>query len=122
MRRPDLEAARAEALAALGRGAERTLERLEAVGLAVVRLADLPASDAGRRTLTDVEIIIPEDWREPFALIVEAGSDVLELHALIAAVPAVREAVQLGRIMGHRVDVEIDEAEGLVMRAWTVEL
>ncbi|WP_027459250.1 hypothetical protein [Deinococcus murrayi] len=119
MLRPDLEAARAEALAALGRGAERTLEKLEAAGLVVMRLADLPASETGRRILADVELTIPENWREPFALIVEAGGEVLELHALIAAVPAVREAVQLGRVMGHRVNVEIDEAEGLVMRAWT---
>jgi len=121
MRRPDLEAARAEALAALGRGAERTLERLELAGLVVVRRSDLPDSGARLRTLTDVELTIPEDWREPFALIVEAGSEVLDLHALKTAVPAIREAVHLGRIMGHRVDVEIDEAEGLVMRAWTVE-
>ncbi|MBB5234510.1 hypothetical protein [Deinococcus budaensis] len=121
MPRPDLAAARAAALEALGRGAERTLEKLEAAGLVVVRRSDLPDPSAGRRTLGDVEVIIPEDWREPFALIVEAGSEVLDLHALKTAVPAIREAVHLARIMGHRVDVEIDEAEGLVMRAWTVE-
>lgn len=121
MPRPDLAAARAAALVALGRGAERTLEKLKAAGLVVVQLGDLPASAAGRRTLTDVELTIPEDWREPFALLVEAVSEVLDLHALKTAVPAIREAVHLGRIMGHRVDVEIDEAEGLVMRAWTVE-
>ena len=96
MRRPDLEAARAEALAALGRGAERTLERLETAGLVVVRRSDLPISAAGSRTLTDVRITIPEDWREPFALIVEARSEVLDLHALKTAVPAIREAVQKG--------------------------
>ncbi|GAA5514900.1 hypothetical protein Dcar01_03664 [Deinococcus carri] len=121
MPRPDLEAARAAALAALGRGAERTLEKLEAAGLVVVRLADLPTAGAGTRTLTDVELEIPEDWREPWSALVITDTEALDLHALLAAVPSVREAVHLGRIMGHRVDVEIDEAEGLIMRAWTVE-
>ncbi len=120
MNRPNLPAARAAALA-LDRITERTLTRLEAAGLVVVRLADLPPAEAVIRTLGDVELRAVRGWQPPCQLSVLHGGKELELHALRTAVPDIREAVTLSQVMGLRLDVEIDEGEGLLLRAWTVE-
>lgn len=124
MKRPDLAAARLEATSALGRGAERTLTQLEAAGLVVVRLAELPPIERVTRTLHDVELQAVHGWQSPYRLTVTHGpgaGEVLELHALESAASAIREAFTLSRVMGHRLDVEINEGEGLVLRAWAVE-
>lgn len=122
MKRPDLAAARLEATSALGRGAERVLTQLEAAGLVVVRLAELPPVERVTRTLHDIELVAAHGWQFPCRLTIFHGAgEVLELHALEPAIPAIREAFTLSRVMGHRLDVEIDEGEGLVLCAWTVE-
>lgn len=122
MRRPDLAAARLEATSALGRGAERTLTQLEAAGLVVVRLADLPPAEAITRTLQDVELMAVQGWQPPYRLAVTHGAgETLDVHALRTAVPDIREAATLAQVMGLRLDVEVDEDEGLLLRAWTVE-
>ncbi|CAM3264763.1 hypothetical protein DESA109040_05730 [Deinococcus saxicola] len=121
MSRPNLSAARAAALA-LDRITERTLTRLEAAGLVVVRLTDLPPAEPVTRTLSDVALRAVRGWQPPCQLtVVQSAGETLELHALRTAVPEIREAVTLSQVMGLRLDVEIDEGEGLLLRAWTVE-
>lgn len=125
MKRPAPADARTLALAVLGQDGEHLLERLEAAGLTVVRRADLRPADAPPRQLGDVELIIPEDWQEPHQVTVahgpRIGGELIVLHALRSAVPAIREAHALHRIMGHRLDVLIDETEGLLVSVVAVE-
>ncbi len=121
MPRFDLTAARAAALRALGRNAQKTLDLLEAAGLTVVLTAELPPTEPHVRQLHDVALYIPDEWREPYKITVDHGSDLLVLNAAPEAVPGIREAVMVRRVMGGRVDVEVDDAEGLVIRAWVVE-
>ena len=117
----DLAAARRAAAAALGRSAESVLGKLDAAGLVVVLKADLPDSEQDIRTLLDVTLVVPDDWRSPWACTVITGSETLDLHAAVDAVPGVREARLLREVMGGQLHVEIDEAEGLLLRAWREE-
>jgi len=125
MLRFDLPAARLAATTTLGRGAETILGKLEAAGL-VVRRADLPDFTAPTRTLLDVEdVIILSEQQPPYACEVipnaQTGERTLELVAVVDAVAAVREVRLLREVMGGRINVEIDEAKGLLLRAWREE-
>ena len=125
MSRFDLAAAR-QAAATLGRNAESVLGKLEAAGLVVIRRADLPDFTAPARTLLDVEDVIVESERlPPYACQVipnaKTGGRTLELVAVVDAVAGVREARLLREVMGGRINVEVDEAKGLLLRAWREE-
>ncbi|GAA3995083.1 hypothetical protein GCM10022631_01480 [Deinococcus rubellus] len=126
MLRFDLPAARLAATTTLGRGAETILGQLEAAGLVVIKRADLPNLDAAVRTLLDVEdIVITSEWEVPYACEVipnaKTGGRTLELVAVVDAVAGVREARLLREVMGGTINVEIDEARGLLLRAWREE-
>ena len=126
MSRFDLPAARLAATTTLGRNAETILGKLEAAGLVVVRRADLPDFTAPARTLLDVEdVIVLSEQLPPYACEVipnaRTGERTLELVAVVDAVAAVREVRLLREVMGGRINVEIDEAKGLLLRAWREE-
>lgn len=114
--------ARDAALAALGRGGERTLEKLEADGLTVVRRTDLPMTDgAGAAHLDRVQLQMPTNWTPPYPVTVITNSDeVLHLHALRSAAPQIAEAYQLYTVMGHRLDVSVNREEALLLSAVAV--
>ena len=126
MSRFDLPAARLAATTTLGRNAESILGKLEAAGLVVVRRADLPDFTAPARTLLDVkDVIILSEQLPPYACQVipnaQTGERTLELVAAVDAVAGVREVRLLREVMGGRINVEIDEAKGLLLRAWREE-
>ena len=126
MSRFDLPAARLAATTTLGRNAESILGKLEAAGLVVVRRADLPDFTAPARTLLDVEdVIILSEQLPPYTCQVipnaRTGERTLELVAVVDAVAAVREVRLLREVMGGSINVEIDEAKGLLLRAWRDE-
>ena len=73
--------------------------------------------------MLDVEDVIIESERQPpytCQVIPNArtGGRTLELVAVVDAVAGVREARLLREVMGGRINVEIDEAKGLLLRAW----
>ncbi len=114
--------AREAALAALGRGGERTLEKLEAAGLTVVRRLDRPApGEASVSHLDHVQLQLPSTWTAPYPVtVITNGDEVLHLHALRSAAPQIAEAFQLHAVMGHRLDVTVNREEALLLSAVAV--
>lgn len=119
---PDLEAACTAALKVVS---EAQIAALAAAGLSIVLTAELPVLPPSTHVLEDVTLAMPEDWTTPYPLTVMVGAwphgVVLPLHAHPDAVPALREARELQRVMGHRVNVIVDDAETLVYHAAAVE-
>ena len=65
------------------------------------------------------------EWQPPYACQVipnaTTGGQSLELIAVADAVAGVREARLLREVMGGTLNVEMDEAKGLLLRAWREE-
>ena len=80
----------------------------------VILKADLPDPEQATRTLLGVDLLVPDDGRPPWACTVIMGGESLHLHAAVNAVPGVREARRLREGRGG----QLDEAEGLLLRAW----
>ncbi len=119
MTRPDLEAARLAAVSVLGRNAERTLAKLEAAGLVVIRSADLP-QEQEPVTLEPVRLILREPW-DGVALIwaKRPHGEVVFLRVQPEAVASVRECFMLQEVNGDQVGLELDN-RSMVVRAWAV--
>lgn len=115
-----LAAARDQALGLLGK---TKLRALDDAGLIVVRRADLePSERPGVRELHDVTLVISDPWGEPWrVLVTSADGASAVLYTAPDVVPGVREAVLLQRVMGARVSVEVDDADGAVTRVWTTD-
>lgn len=74
------------------------------------------------RHLTGVRLILPESsWQAGDAMKVQVDGETLSLHVSPSAVAAVREAHGLQRVMGHRVNIEVDDGGMLIINAQAVE-
>lgn len=74
------------------------------------------------RQLTDVRLILPESsWQAGTPVKVQVEGETLSLHVSPSAVAAVREAHGLAKVMGHRVNIEVDDAKKLIIGAQAVE-
>lgn len=116
-------AAARQAAATLGRNAETTLSKLETAGLVVWR-TDLPDLTPPMRTLLDVEDVITlSEWQPPYAcqVIPNAMTGGRSLELIAVADAGVREARLLREVMGGSLNVEVDEAKGLLLRVWREE-
>ncbi|AFZ67033.1 hypothetical protein [Deinococcus peraridilitoris] len=110
-------AGRAVAVEVVG---EARVAKLEKAGLVIVRRADVGARQGQAQVLEGVQLRLPDPWVEPWEVVVVHGTQVLEVLVEPSAMPAVREAAMLARVMGHIVSVEVRDDEVLT-HVWTVE-
>lgn len=74
------------------------------------------------RQLTNIRLILPESsWQADQPVKVQVDGETLSLHVSPSAVAAVREAHGLAKVMGYRVNIEVDDARKLIIDAQAVE-
>ena len=94
MARFNLKAAQNAALMALGEHGESVIANLDAVGLVIVRKADLPREAKVGRELHDVRLHLPDGWTDPYHVTVTGGGleEPVTWGVEFAAISTVREA------------------------------
>ncbi|SEI65919.1 hypothetical protein SAMN04488058_101264 [Deinococcus reticulitermitis] len=123
MARFNLKAAQNAALMALGEHGESVIANLDAVGLVIVRKADLPREAKEGRLLHDVRLHLPDGWTDPYHVTVTGGGleEPVTWGVEFAAISTVREAAALQRTLGYQVNLRVDEQAGLITEATAAE-
>lgn len=104
---------------AFGDEARGLLERLDALGVAVVPTVMLRRqwSDEDAARVEDVRLRLPMNWQVYDDVAVTVGDEERRYKATLLAAGALREAALLQAVNGDRVSLIMDEAEGLILHA-----